>query len=1470
MFPLSYAQQRLWFLNRLEGPNSTFNAPLTLRLSGPLDTAALGAAWQDVLERHESLRPSFAESDGEPRQSVLAADDPRLALVTTGCAAADLPAALASLQSAPFDLAAELPVRARLLAVGPEEHVLALVMHHIVSDGWSMAPLLRDLTRAYTARAGSPAGPGAAPDWAPLPVQYSDYVLWQRDLLGAGEDPGSLLNEQLRFWRDALAGLPDALELPADRPRPAVATHRGGQLSFDLGPELTDRLRETARASGTTLFMVLQAGVAALLTRLGSGTDIPLGTIVAGRSDEALDDLVGFFVNTLVLRTDTSGDPAFTELLTRVRNTSLSAYGHQDIPFERLVEELNPVRSRSRHPLVQVSVELHAADGVPASWPGLECAELPADLGGIAKLDLNWDFFETADTVTGELAYARDLFDDETGTQLARLLTRLLTAAAADPAAPLSRLALLTAEDRLDLLAGRHRPQHADLTHGVLARIRAHAAARPTAPAVTDADGTGLDYAGLVGRASAVSRRLRPAPDAPRGFAAVLADRGSGAVTALLGILGAGCAYFPLDSRAPLARNAGRLNDTRATHLLTEARHAGRAREIAAAAGHPVEVLVLDDTTDPSDDLAPVTHGPDDLAYAIFTSGSTGRPKGAMVAHRGLVNNLLGEAEAIGITGPGHVVASSAPLTFDISVWQMLTALIFGGRVQAVDEATARDPRALFALVVDSGTTVLQVVPSLLRAALDDWDARAAAPVPLPLTALAVTGEALPGDVARRWLARHPDIPLVNCYGPTECSDDVTQAVITAADAPAGARSPIGVASRGMTLYVLDDHLGLVPAGVPGELYIGGVGVGLGYLDDPVRTASVFVPDPFRDEPGHRMYRTGDVVRYLRDGRLEFLGRQDHQVKIRGQRIELGEVEFALRRVPGVRDAVASVLTGPTGLRTLVGHYIGTPTPAEARAALAAVLSDAMVPSVLTPLDAFPLTPNGKLDRTALSVPNLAAAPAGRAPGTAEEKELCQVFEEVLGVTGIGPDDGFFDLGGHSLLAIRLVTAVNQRLGADLPLSAVFERQTPAGLAALLDGGAPLPAGPAGAGLTEDVWLDEEIRPTGPPAREAPADGGAGPRHVLLTGATGFLGSFLLRDVLAHSAATVHCLVRADDDAGAMRRVERALTGYGLWDESLRARIVPVAGDLGRPLLGLSGERFDDLARQVELILHNGSRVNLMESYSRLKAANVDGVREVLRLAVRHRTKPVHYISTISTVVAGPDDPEVLPESWVSDPALIDPYGYVRSKWVAEGILRIAQERGVPTAVHRPSRIAGDSVTGAVGGDDAFWHYVRACVELGFRPAAGAEGDTLRENMVPVDFVSRAVVHLALTGPADGRVHSLVSPEQVELSAVLDHARAAGHPVEELPFQEWRERLNDRAAGQPAGLPGATGSSVPAVALLASTNGDASGRYPDVFDRGNLERGLAGSGLECPRVDAALLGRWFDWFARTGFLPVRG
>ncbi|MEU9919205.1 amino acid adenylation domain-containing protein [Streptomyces sp. NPDC051001] len=1459
MFPLSYAQQRLWFLNQLEGPDATYNAPVLRRLEGHLDVAALRAAWHDVLGRHESLRTVIREQDGIPTQSVLDADESGLCLAVVDCEQTELAGMLETFQTQPFDLSTDLPVRAWLVRVHAEHHVLALVLHHIVCDGWSVGLLQRDLKNAYTARLD-----GASPDWEPLPVQYADYTLWQQELLGDTSDPAQPGRRQLDFWREALAGLPEEVELPADRHRTAVARHRGRQTRFTVRPQVTARLRDVARGSGATLFMVLQAAVAALLTRMGSGTDIPLATAVAGRSEEALDDLVGFFVNTLVLRTDTSGDPGFTELLSRVRDADAAAFAHQDIPFERLVEELNPPRSRSRNPLAQVSVELHEGGADRDVWPGLVCTALPADLGGAVKFDLTWDFVETDGGLTGLLGTSDHLFDPGTGERLAARLVRLLTAITEEPATRLSRLPLVSADERRELLSGSYREQHEDLGRGVVERIRDHARAHPEAVAVTDASDR-VDYARLVGCASALSRRLGAGdPTGRRGFVGVLAERGPGVSAGLLGILGAGCVYVPLDTKAPRARNAARLADTEAAWLFTDAKNAEAARLLAESLDHPVEVVPLEQDPDPLDDLAPVTATAGDLAYVIFTSGSTGKPKGAMVRHLGLTNNLLGEAEAIGIADAGHAVASSAPLTFDISVWQMLTALIFGGRVHAMDDETARDPRALFQAAEAAELTVLQVVPSLLQAALDDWDALGGAPTRLHLHRLAVTGEALPPDLCRRWLDRYPGIPLVNCYGPTECSDDVTQATITADTLPPGALTPIGVATRGIRLYVLDDRLQPVPEGVPGELYIGGVGVGPGYLAEPCRTALTFVADPFTPEPGQRMYRSGDLVRHGRDGQLEFLGRQDHQVKIRGQRIELGEVEFVLRGLDGIRDVAVVAVPAPGG-QMLVGYYVGEVDAARVRAALAELLPEAMVPGALVPMEVMPLTANGKLDRQALPAPQTVRSGGGREPATALERALVETFEDTLGTDGLGAEDGFFASGGHSLLAVRLVRAINQRLGSELSLSAVFTHQSPAALAAFLESTArPVEAAhrpePAVDPLawTADVYLPEDFDPsasTGPVVSE--------PRHILLTGATGFFGAHILRELLDRTSATVHCLVRAADDNAASERLRTSLSRFGLWEDRLRPRVVSLAGDLGLPELGLGPDRFGDLARRIDVIHHNGARVNLVEPYEMLRGTNVDGTREVLRLAARHRIKAVHYVSTASTVVAGPQDPQLLPESWVSDPALVDSCGYVRSKWVAEQLVMLAGRRGLPTAVYRPSRISGHSVTGAIGADDAFWLYVRACIELGARPDGSADGGDLRDNLVPVDLAARTFVHLASDEAPRAAVYNLVAPEPTALSEVLDHAHRKGHALRKVAPGQWRTLLERAESGES----GAVGP-VLAVALLNGSDAEAAGRYPDVFDRRNLERGLAATGWNLPAPGVVELDRCLNFLRATGMVPA--
>ncbi|MFC0429205.1 non-ribosomal peptide synthetase [Kutzneria buriramensis] len=1015
--PLSYAQQRLWFLNRLEPDSPAYNMPLTFRFTGGLDVAVLRSAIGDLSLRHESLRTVFPDVDGLPYQHILGQPVTMDVIETHDPDRAAWDSARRG-----FALVRDVPLRAELF-VGDEASVLLLVLHHIAGDEGSLRPLSNDLTDAYTARlAGQP------PNWTDLPVQYADYALWQRDL--PVDDT---------YWREALRDLPEEITLPTDRPRPAVASQRGGVVTVDWDAAAHRGIVELARTSSTTVFMLLQAAVAALLSRLGAGQDIPLGTAVTGRLDEATDDLIGVFVNTLVLRTDVSGTPTFRELLERVRVADLAAYAHQDLPFERLIDAVGPERSRSREPLFQVLIGVHDDSWTPPPLPGVECTIEPMSTG-TAKFDLSFEFVEHGKSgMRLQLEYAADLFDASTAERIGGWLRRLLAEVVRDPDQPVAAIDVFSASPLVGPAGAEH--------PGVLASIVRHSGDEPAVDSVS--------YRELLARAGSVATRLSPGR-----LIGILAEPGPDVIAGVLGVWGAGSAYVPLDTRAPLGRLKTLVADAGVELLLVSPGLADLGSQLA-------EVMVLDGST--VDDWTPVVPDPLDLAYVIFTSGSTGRPKGAMVHHGGLVNHLLAKVDNLALD-PDSRVVQNAPLTFDISVWQMFGALMVGGRVITVPRETAADPGELFGVTLDRAITVLEVVPSLLRATLDAWDSLAQVPQLPTLHCLIVTGELLAPDLCARWFARFPRIPLVNAYGPTECSDDVTHAVLL--EAPAG-RTPIGDPILNTRLYVLDERLALVGVGVTGELYVGGHGVGLGYLGDTDKTSRAFVADPF-GPPGARMYRTGDRVRQRADGQLEFIERLDHQVKVRGHRIELGEVEVALRTLPGVRAAAAAVRGS-----TLVGYLVGGPEPATAHALAAEVLPDHLVPTALVTLDQLPLTANGKLDRKVLPTPDLVSR-SSRPAHTRVEKLLAEVFESVLGVPEVGADDSFFDLGGDSILSIQLVSLA-RRAGLRITPADVFTHRTVAGLATAAGRGAAVVAPDDGVGRVELTPVMHDLRELGGP-----------------------------------------------------------------------------------------------------------------------------------------------------------------------------------------------------------------------------------------------------------------------------------------------------------------------------------------------------------------------------------------------------
>ncbi|MGW7326938.1 amino acid adenylation domain-containing protein, partial [Streptomyces sp. NPDC054845] len=1060
--PLSFAQRRLWFLHRLEGPSATYNIALALRLRGRLDRTALEQALADVMIRHEPLRTVFREIDGVPCQHVLDPPTTPPPLPLTDLDIADEDALQARLTQAarhPFDLSAEPPLHADLFALGPDDHVLLVTIHHIAADGWSISPLVHDLTTAYTARSRD-----AEPDWPPLPVQYADYTLWQHQLLGDPHDPDSLTAHQLAHWTKNLTDLPVELELPVDRPRPAVASHRGDSVAFEVDAELHGRLVELARRTGTSLFMVFHAGMAALLTKLGAGTDIPVGSPVAGRTDENLDDLVGFFVNTLVLRTDTSGDPTFTQLLGQVRETALAAYAHQDLPFEHLVEALNPARSPARHPLFQVMLSVDAADAGPPEVPGLEVSAAAVPTGA-AKFDLDVALVERRDEgrhlgLVGTVGYATDLFDAGTVRTLAERWLRLLGAAAQDPDRPISRMDVLSVDERRRLLGDTVGSATAPLPATTLPRLFEDrvSAAPDTTAVVTGA--TTLTYAELNARANRLAHALIARGVGTEDIVALALPRSAHLVVALLAVLKAGAAYLPLDPQYPAARIAAMVEDSRPVLLLTDS-----ATTAATDFGPDLPRLLLDapETAEmvqplPATDPAPRLL-PDHPAYVIYTSGSTGRPKGVVARHLSVAalavqyqeQVFAPAAECAG--GRPLRVALTASVSFDAS-WGQLAALMGGHELHVPDAATWADGDRFGAWLVRHRIDSVDVTPSYLRVLADrglfrheEWRPGVAV----------LGGEALP---ERLWeeLRAVPGLTAFNMYGPTECTVDAVRARLDATAEPV-----LGQPVPGARVYVLDAALRLVPAGVTGELYVAGVGLARGYLGRPGLTAERFVADPF-GPAGTRMYRTGDLGRWRSDGQLQFEGRADDQVKVRGFRIELGEIEAALAACPGVAHATVVAHEVRPGDTRLTGYLVPADLQtscdvAAARTRLEKSLPAYMVPSALVVVDALPLTPNGKLDRAALPAPGADSVPRGRAPRTPQEHVLAGLFAEVLGLPAVGADENFFALGGHSLLATRLISRIRTTLNTELTVRALFEAPTVAALAQRLDeGGLPVRA----------------------------------------------------------------------------------------------------------------------------------------------------------------------------------------------------------------------------------------------------------------------------------------------------------------------------------------------------------------------------------------------------------------------------
>ncbi|HEV2640034.1 MAG TPA: amino acid adenylation domain-containing protein [Actinocrinis sp.] len=1397
--PVSYEQERLWFMNELLARREIFHVPIALELVGRVDPAALGRSLGRLADRHEALRTVFADTTAGPRQIVL--DHVGVPLDLHSHRDAADPAARARADASasvnlPFDLRTGPLLRCALHEIEPDRHLFLLTQHHIISDYWSLGILLEDLGALYASELGLGA------DLPPVDLHYPDFAYWQRETMGR-----AALDTHLDYWRDRLADAPETLDLPLDHARPPVRRSQGRFHRVQFAPPLLDRARDLARQNATTPLAVFLAGYAALLGRLTRAEDVVIGVPVAGRTQPETQRMVGYFLNWLAIRIRLDGRPSTRELIIRTRDALAEAMVHQDVPFDLLVHELQPARRRGGTPIFQTSFSLRDGAPEPPRLPGLQVGFADLD-GGATHFDLMGELWCEQDRVVGYLPYDDELFDEDTVADYADRLGRLLTAGTAEPDRPVATLPLTAGGQSAGLVRVLEPAAVVGTLHD---RFREQAAARPDAIAVTDEE-TRLSYAELDHRANRIARVLRDQGVRPGAIVGLVLDRTVDLVAAVLGVLGCGAAYLPVDPEAPADRAAAQFADCAVAAVLTTADLLDRLPQ------DPPPVLELDWAAAPlteADETPPGVDVPASApAYVIYTSGSTGAPKGVVVTHANVLR-LFTSAGRLFELGPDEVWTLFHSYAFDFSVWELWGALLHGARLVVVPQWTTRAPDAFAELLEHEQVTMLSQTPSafrqLARVVLSD-------PRPLCLRHVVFGGEALDHAALAKWVGVFGDEKprLINMYGITETTVHVTFRRFVAQDL-AQDRSLIGDPLPDLALYLLDPELQPVPAGVPGEIHVGGAGVALGYLGAPGLTAQRMLPDPFSTAPGARMYASGDLALRRRDGEFVYLGRADDQHKIRGHRVELGEIRAALLRLPEVADAAVLVAEDRFGAKALTAYVVRRPetevTATRIRRGLLRTLPDWMVPASVVVVEALALTRNGKLDRHALAARGQAPGGHGQAvpPVGPQAEALARIWSELLGVPDIGAEDDFFELGGHSLMVVHLVGRIRAELGVDMPMEVLFQHaelqamaDTLAELRASAGSGAAQPQTDAGStavaaapdadadlrAVTEEVAARLAHLPraaTRPRAATAPWNA------VLLTGATGFVGAFVLAELLSQGDH-VTCLVRGDQGR---ERVIGNLTGLKLWRPEYSGLLETVTGDLCEPRLGLASETYDALTGRIGRIMHCAAWVNHVYPYAPLAAANAHSAGKLLEFAATGARKHLTLVSTGSVLDAADHPRGAEIEAGPLTVLAPERAGYVRSKAVAELYLAHAADLGVPALVVRAPSVFGDRTEYQINPADAIWNWTKAIILTGRYPASFADPDNELFQALPADAAARAVLSAAEPADPDGCRYVNAIPNVVcGAAGLLAGVRAAGFEPAAEPDRDWYRRVGGLDSGE--------------------------------------------------------------------------
>ncbi|MFI1018573.1 amino acid adenylation domain-containing protein [Streptomyces sp. NPDC020965] len=1351
MLPLSAAQQRMWFLNELHEEDATYVVSSAFRIKGPFVSSDFASALADVTRRHDSLRTIYTDIDGLPAQTIL--DQPPVDLTIAQMTEERLESHLVTLSQQGFNLRREPPLRARILNIGPEDHVLFLAVHHIAVDEWSLGLLLRELADAYASWRIK----GKPPEWKST-WQQSDFASWQIAHLGSIKDPASRISRGLEFWRTELQGLSVNMALPYDRSPHGTTVRTGHRISFDVPPDVHQRLADVAKSLSVTPFIMMTSVTSALLYRLGCGSEFAMATVMSGRAKEEFESIVGLLTNTLTVRADMSGNPTFTEVVGRVKKNLLASIPHSDVPFEHVVREAFPERDDLANPL-KVMLAFQNSLDLNLSVPGADIEQLPSATES-ARFDLTFYLRELRDEegrpagVRCTVNYAKELFDAATVERIGQGFINISAQIAHSPAIRLRTLSLMAA-DEIEYVRDTSKGPVETLDRRTLVDLlELQAASTPDLYAVAASANEPITYAEMHGRANRLARQLIARGIGPEKLVALLLPHSPDMIVAMLAVLKSGAAYIPMDPRYPAARVNTILEDALPSMIITT------SESIGTLAGHASSAVVLDEweldaRSDAARESEPLTneHRTSALhqecaAYVIYTSGSTGRPKGVVVSHRSLVNYVLHIGkEYAGLTGDTVLHSSFA---FDFTGTSLYGTLSCGGTVTVAfldgDElAAAHRPAPSFLKVTPSHLGLLELLPAEQA----------------PRHELLFGGEALMARPLDRWRERHPTVDVINHFGPTEatigCMDFRLRAGAPLPDGPV----PIGRPMSNVSTYVLDDDLTLLPDGFPGELYIAGECLARAYLNRPGLSSARFVADPL-GAPGSRMYRTGDRVRRRSDGQMEYLGRVDDQIKIRGHRIEPAEIQAALLRLPDITEAVVVVADSAQGESRLLAYVTGSgPAAAAARAAVARDLPDYLVPSQVIHLDDIPVTVNGKLDRAALPQPETFSrqGPPQLAPGLVDR--IRQACAETLGLREFGAEDNFFDRGGTSLTAVRLVRLLREWVRPDLPLRLVFKFSSPHELAVQLD---PNGTSAQARELSRESGRTEQHSSTEPTPRMATEEFPLHSGSVLLTGATGFFGAYVLERLVEEHPGQIYCLVRADSTAHARERLLSNLRRLELPEKILDYRVVPVAGDLGLPHLGLEPAAFERLGTVVGSIYHVAAEVNSYLTTEQLHSSNVVGTRELLALARLSERAVFHLVSTMSVAHDGTLG------------------GYAESKLLAEELVRAESAKGMYTTISRLPRLSGAVASGCYNPQDIMHHAIEAVLRIGAAPNI-----EVTEDWIPVDRAAEDFVRAVHGAEGPGQLIAFVPHQRVSLAECLDLARELGHELRTLPFDAWQQ-----------------------------------------------------------------------------------